>query len=369
MEKIKKVQNRLQPLLPSKEYNLFIDLKDILKNILNKEGQYTIPIFIPHLGCNNECVFCNQRKITGLDSSVTIDDVEKIINRYLEYFKDKPKNKKIEIAFFGGSFTGISIKSQIEYLEIANKYLTENLVDSIRISTRPDYISTEILAMLRKYNVGTVELGVQSMDDDVLNFSKRGHTSLDVIRASKLIHLFGMDLGIQIMIGLPKSNLEKEMYTIKRVLKLKPKCLRIYPVYVLKESKLYDMYLQKEYTPLSIKEAVNRVYNVINECRKTDVKIIRIGLQSTSEITSLNEEIVGPVCDNFAEYALAKLVLSKIEEYICNNKLDNIKDYRLTLNVIIPNRYASIVVGPKKINKIYLKEKYNILLKVKGEIE
>lgn len=369
MEKVKKVQNKQQHQLPLKEYNLYIDLKDVLKNILNKENQYTIPIFIPHLGCNNECVFCNQRKITGLDSSVTIDDVENIINRHLEYFKDKSKNKKIEIAFFGGSFTGISIQKQREYLKVANKYLKEKLVDSIRISTRPDYISTEILNMLKKYNVGTIELGVQSMDDEVLKASKRGHTSLDVIKASRLIHLFGMDLGIQIMIGLPKSTVEKEIYTIKKVLKLNPKCLRIYPVYVLKESKLYDMYLQRKYIPLNLEEAVDRVYNVLNECRKTDVKIIRIGLQTTSEITASNADIVGPICDNFAEYALAKLVLEQIEKYILNNNINDIKDYRIMLNVIVPDKYISVAVGPKKVNKIYLKEKYNITLKVKGEIK
>ena len=369
MVKVKKVQNKQQHQLPLKEYNLKLDLNHILKNILNKEDQYTIPIFIPHLGCNNECVFCNQRKITGLDSSVTIDDVENIINEYLEYFKDKVKNKKVEVAFFGGSFTGIPIQKQEEYLKVANRYLREKVVDSIRISTRPDYITPQILSMLRRYNVGTIELGVQSMDDEVLKASKRGHTSLDVICASRLIHTFGINLGIQIMIGLPKSTLEKEINTIKKVLKLKPKVLRIYPVYVLKESKLYDMYLQKKYIPLNLEDAVDRVYNVLNECRKTDVKVIRIGLQTTSEITASNTEIVGPICDNFAEYALAKIVLEQIEKYICDNKLNNVKDYRVILNVTVPSKYISVVVGPKKINKIYLKEKYNVVLKVKGEVK
>ena len=367
MVKVKKVQNKQQHQLPLKEYNLKLDLNHILKNILNKEDQYTIPIFIPHLGCNNECVFCNQRKITGLDSSVTIDDVENIINEYLEYFKDKVKDKKVEVAFFGGSFTGIPIQKQEEYLKVANRYLREKVVDSIRISTRPDYITPKILSMLRKYTVGTIELGVQSMDDEVLKASKRGHTILDVIRASRLIHTFGMNLGIQIMIGLPKSTLEKEINTIKKVLKLKPKVLRIYPVYVLKESKLYDMYLQKKYIPLNLEDAVDRVYNVLNECRKTDVKVIRIGLQTTSEITASNTEIVGPICDNFAEYALARIVLEQIEKYIFNNNLNNLKDYRVILNVTVPSKYISVVVGPKKINKIYLKEKYNVVLKVKGE--
>lgn len=367
MEKAKKVQNKQQQNLLLKEYSLNIDLNNTLKNILNKDNQYTIPIFIPHFGCNNECVFCNQRKITGIDTSVSVEEVRNIIEKYLQYFKNKREDKKIEVAFFGGSFTGIPIEKQIEYLEVANEYLNKKLIVSIRLSTRPDYISVKILQILKKYNVGTIELGVQSMDENVLEASKRGHTSIDVKKASRLIHLFNIELGIQLMVGLPKSTLHTEMYSIKEVLKLNPKVLRIYPVYVLKESKLYDMYLNKKYKPLTIDEAIDRVYNVLNECRNTNVQVIRIGLQSTEEITSSNKEIVGPVCDNFAEYALAKMILVEIEEYIKKNNLDKIKDGRKLLNVNVPSRYISVTIGPKKINKIYLYDKYNIILKVKGE--
>lgn len=176
--------------------------------------------------------------------------------------------KKIEIAFFGGSFTGIPTKLQENYLKIANNYIEEGKVDSIRLSTRPDYISPKILSLLKKYNVKTIELGVQSMSDKVLEISKRGHTKNDVIRAARLIHLYGIDLGIQIMVGLPGSNLDTEVYSIKKVLKLNPKCLRIYPVYVLKDSKLYEMYENKEYTPLSVDDAIERVYYILKECKK-----------------------------------------------------------------------------------------------------
>ena len=366
MEKTKRVQNKLLQRQLLKDYNLSLDLNDILKNVINKESQYTIPIFIPHFGCKNDCVFCNQRKITGVDTSVSLDDVEKIIFSHLKYFKDKTQEKKIEVAFFGGSFTGIPIKKQIEYLKIANKYLNSGDIDSIRLSTRPDYITPSILKRLKKYNVGTIELGVQSMDDEVLIAAKRGHLKKHVIRAARLISLYNIDLGIQIMVGLPKSDLKKEIKTIKDVLKLKPEVLRIYPVYVLKESKLYDMCEKKEYIPLSIEDAVNRVYYILKECRKTDVKVIRIGLQATTEITSSNSEIIGPVCDNFAEYAMAKLVLDEIEKYI-NKNIELNSNCNILLNVCIPNKYTSVVVGPKKINKMYIKDKYNIKLKIKGE--
>ena len=364
MERTKRVQNKQQQHLPLKEYNLKIDIDTVLKNIVNKDNQYTIPIFIPHFGCKNECVFCNQRRITGIDTTVSKDDVDKIIQEHLSYF-NKRYNKKIEIAFFGGSFTGIPVNKQIEFLEVAYKYVRSGKVDSIRISTRPDYISVPILNMLKKNGVKTIELGVQSMDDVVLNASKRGHLKKDVIRAAKLISMYDINLGIQIMVGLPKSTKEKEIYTIKEVLKLNPQNLRIYPVYVLQDSKLYNMYEDKKYTPLTIDVASDRVFEILKECRKTDVKIIRVGLQSTEEITSANGDIIGPVCDNFAEYPMSKLVLDKIEKYIDNENIN--KNGFNVLNVYVPNKYASIVVGPNKVNKKYLKEKYNVTLKIKGE--
>ena len=205
------------------------------------------------------------------------------------------------------------------------------------------------------------------MSDKVLEISKRGHTKNDVIRAARLIHLYGIDLGIQIMVGLPGSNLDTEVYSIKKVLKLNPKCLRIYPVYVLKDSKLYEMYENKEYTPLSVDDAIERVYYILKECKKTDVKIIRIGLQTTDEIKSSNSQIVGPVCDNFAEYVLSKIVLDDIEKYISKNNIKYEENIKKKMNIYTNNNYASIIVGPEKVNKKYLKEKYGIDIKIKGE--
>lgn len=363
MAKVKKVLNNQQQQQPLKEFNIKLDLKKELKNIINKDNQYVIPIFIPHMGCKNDCVFCNQVKITGLSTNVTVDEVKNIIEEHLKYF-DTDNGRKIEIAFFGGSFTGIDLSKQIEYLEVANKYVIDGKVASIRLSTRPDYISIKILNVLSRYNVKTIELGVQSMNNDVLLASKRGHTKAEVLRAARLISLYNINLGIQIMVGLPKSTEDTEIYTIKEVLKLKPYCLRIYPVYVLKPSKLYDMYLNKEYVPLTIEEATKRTYLILKECMKTNVKVIRIGLQSTSEITSSNAEIVGPVCDNFAEYALSRIVLNSIEK-----KLEEMSINRenIAINLTVPSKYLSIAIGPKKINKLYFKERYNIILKVKGE--
>ena len=257
-----------------KMYTVNLNLSSELKNFINKDNKYKIPIFIPHKGCKNECVFCNQRKISGELKNVSLNEVRSLIDKYLEYFKDS--ERKIEIAFFGGSFTGISIQEQIGYLRLANEYINQGEADGIRISTRPDYINPRILKMLKKYNVSTIELGVQSMKDSILEISKRGHTRKDVIRASRLIRLYGINLGHQIMVGLPNSSIEDEIYTINEVLRLKPHDLRIYPVYVINPSELFDMYNRGEYIPLTIKEAINRVYEIVKICSKTDVNIIRL---------------------------------------------------------------------------------------------
>ena len=335
-----------------------LDLTCDLKNFINKDKQYTIPIFIPHKGCPNSCIFCNQKKISGQIKNVDLSDVDNIIKTYLSYYKDL--SKKIEIAFFGGSFTGIDINLQIDYLKVAKKYIDNGEVNSIRLSTRPDYISEEILVMLKEYGVDTIELGVQSMDDKILSIAKRGHTSQDVIRASKLIKKYNIRLGHQIMIGLPNSTMETEIYTIKECLKLKPTQLRIYPVYVIEDSELYDMYNSREYTPLNIAEAVKRCVAVVKECQSEDVAIIRLGLQSTSEITSSNSNIFGPVCDNFAEYVISAIIREHIEKYLK-------KDQNEDIIVHVPRKYVSVTVGPKKINKIYFENKYNVRYIVKGE--
>lgn len=354
------------PLKSYKNMDIELDLKYELKNFINKDKQYTIPIFIPHRGCKNDCVFCNQVKISGVSTEVTVKDVDNIISTRLKEFKNQ-KNRKIEIAFFGGSFTGINVTEQIRFLRVASKYIKSGEVSKIRISTRPDYISIPILKMLKKYNVETIELGIQSMDNTVLKLSKRGHTSADVIRACKLIKLFNFRLGAQIMVGLPGSNLDTELYTIKTILKLTPSDIRIYPVYVINPSKLYEMYLKGDYTPLAVDNAIYRCHKIINECQKTNIRIIRLGLQSTDDICVNNKEIIGPVSDNFAEYVMSDIVKEKIEEEI-KRKIGKYGENTI-LNIIVPKRYISIVIGPKKRNKVYFENKYNIKYSVKGVIE
>lgn len=197
---------------------------------------YIIPIFVPHLGCPNDCIFCNQKSISGEQREVSAKEVKEQIEFYLKSFKNK-ENAIVEVAFFGGSFTGIPQIKQEELLQTVQEYIKNGQVDSIRVSTRPDYINKEILKLLKKYKVHTIELGVQSSNDYILKRSKRGHTFEDVKKASKLIRKNGFCLGHQMMVGLPESTRLDELNTAKDLAKLKPKIVRIYPVLIIKNTR------------------------------------------------------------------------------------------------------------------------------------
>ena len=154
--------------------------------------QYIIPIFVPHLGCPNDCIFCNQKSISGQKKNLTKDEAKSIIEKFLQNIKTE--DAQIEIAFYGGSFTAIEPKLQEELLEVAYEYIENGKVESIRVSTRPDAISREILKRLKKYKVKTIELGVQSANDYILKRTNRGHTFADVKKASKMIRWNGFKL-------------------------------------------------------------------------------------------------------------------------------------------------------------------------------
>lgn len=326
---------------------------------IKKDDTYIIPIFIPHRGCKNECVFCNQRKISGETRDVTEDDVRCEIEKYLEMYKDNTRKK--QIAFFGGSFTGLDIEDQVRFLNVANEYIEKGLVSSIRISTRPDYISELILKILKQKNVQIIELGVQSMDDEVLEAAKRGHTKEQVVKASNLIKKYGFTLGHQVMVGLPKSTIDKEIYTMEECIKLQPEIVRIYPVYVLKESKLWDMYEEKDYIPLELEDAVKRASAMYSLCIKNNINVIRIGLQTTEEINSKNIEIAGPVCDNYKERVLSYISYNNVKEKI--DKLKTKKDIKL----IVSPKEVNYIVGNNKNNLYKLNSEYSgkVTVKVK----
>lgn len=317
---------------------------------------YVIPVFIPHLGCPNDCSFCNQKSISGKTKMPTKDEVIKIIEEYLKNMKEDVEK---EIAFFGGSFTGIDIEKQKEYLEIANEYIICKKVQGIRISTRPDYINKDILKMLKKYNVKTIELGVQSTNDYILKRCDRGHTFMDVKNASKLIRRYRFNLGHQMMVGLPESTKLDEIRTAKDLIRLKPKMVRIYPVLVIKGTKLERELEDEEYKPLTVLQAVERCKELLYLFNKKKIQVIRVGLQNTDEITDPNskesEVIAGPYHPAFGQ-----LVEDSIWYDSIVNKIKKINDKVKEVKVKVNFADMNNVIGHKKDNIKKIKEIYNV---------
>lgn len=324
--------------------------------------EYIIPIFVPHLGCPHDCIFCNQRKISGEQKNVRAEDVRKTIEYYLDNFKDD--NKLVEVAFFGGSFTAIDIELQKELLETANEYIQKGLVNGIRISTRPDAINKNILKMLKKYNVKTIELGVQSANNYILQKAERGHTFEDVKKASKLINKYGFILGHQMMIGLPESTTIDEIDTAKALIKLKPKIVRIYPVLVIKGTKLEEEYNNGNYEPLSVVQAVERSKEVAHLFNKKKIRVIRIGLQNTDEIcepgNKTSQVVAGPYHPAFRQLVEAGMWYDVIVSRI--KKLGTkVKQVQIRANPEDVNN----IIGHKKENIEKLKEVYEVDVRVK----
>ena len=248
-----------------------------------------IPIFIPHSGCPNDCVFCTQKAITARQADVTPDDARNIIDSYLPTLEGRGL-ETIEVAFFGGSFTGIPMEDQSAFLSVAREYKRKGLIDKIHMSTRPDYINEEILDNLMKYDADTVELGVQSFDSDVLAASNRGHSVEDVYKACDLIKSYGLELGIQLMIGLPKDSLESCIFSAKETVRMEPSIARLYPTVVLNDTELLRMYQRGEYKPLSTDEAVAITKEMYKIIAGAGIKIIRVGLKSTDLINDSDSD-------------------------------------------------------------------------------
>ena len=244
-----------------------------------------IPVFISHRGCPNDCVFCNQKRITARSGDVTAADARRTIEEHLSTLK-KMNLETIELAFFGGSFTGIPLEEQCAFLSLAKEYKDAGRIDKIHLSTRPDYINREILDNLKAYGADVIELGVQSFDEDVLALSGRGHNARVVYESSALIKDYGFTLGIQLMVGLPGDTLEKCIFSARETVRIAPAIARIYPTVVLRDTALHDRMLAGLYTPLSEEEAVLRskaMYEILDDA---GINIIRVGLKSSDIMAS-----------------------------------------------------------------------------------
>lgn len=314
-----------------------------------------ISIFIPHTGCPHMCSFCNQHTISGVQNIPKGKDVREICGKALAETKN-PENT--EIAFFGGSFTAVPRDYMLELLTAAYDYTGEGKFSGIRISTRPDCINREILDILRKYNVTAIELGAQSMSDGVLEANERGHTSQDVFDASRLIREYGFELGLQMMIGLYRSTVDDEMETMRKILEIKPDTVRIYPVVILKGTKLAELLESGEYQLFGGKRENGSAYgfdDVVAEAadfletfENNGIRVIKCGLHASEFV---EKDMVG----GFYHPAFRELCESIIYRNAISDKIAAYADGKFT--IAVNPSCISKAMGHKKSNYLYFKEK------------
>ncbi len=300
-----------------------------------------IPIFIPHLGCPNQCVFCNQRSISGCHGFCE----ENVRNQIEEALSTLTKEDEVEIAFFGGSFTGIERDLMIRLLETAEEFVRDGRVGAIRLSTRPDYIDGEILRILSHYTVKEIELGLQSMDDEVLLASKRGHSADDARRACHAIKEAGFGLMGQMMIGLPRSTRERELMTARAIVEAGANAVRVYPTVVFYGTPLCDMAKSGDYEPLTIEEAVSRSADVLEIFESARIPCRRLGLCATEELVSEQAVYAGPNHPALGEMVLGELSYRRIYAFLKERGLLGTE-----VLVEVPMREVSRAVGYKRAN-------------------
>ena len=311
-----------------------------------------IPIFIPHLGCPNQCVFCNQRTISGV-----VDFDRSTVSAIIEdALLTKPDGASAEIAFFGGSFTGIDRDLMKDLLEVANGYLIQGRIDSIRCSTRPDYIDEEVLDIIKSYGVGTVELGLQSSSEEVLAAAKRGHGFDSERMACELIKKKGLRLGGQMMIGLPMSSRASDLATARFIAEVGCDEARIYPTLVFKDTELAQMLDCGAYTSIGLDEAIERSTDAFEILIDSGVKILRIGLCDSENLHSEDTYLAGPNHPAIGELTVGEYYYRKIKRL-----LEEVKEDRFdTVKITVPIGHTSKVIGHNKKNKIRLMQEYGI---------
>ena len=312
-----------------------------------------LPIFIPHAGCPHQCVFCNQRTISG-QKTAALPGAKAQIQRWLQWLGPSKDN---EAAFYGGSFTGLDMALQKELLALTDELLEQGIIGSVRLSTRPDYINTEVLSLLKEHGVELVELGVQSLDDAVLQKAERGHTVEAVYAAHKLLKEYGFKTGIQLMVGMPGQDFASVQDTAARVAQLRPDIARIYPLLVIKDTPLAHSYEQGAFVPLSLEEAVEQSAYLYKTLTQAGIKVIRIGLQPDEELCAAGNIVAGPF-----HPAMGELVKSRVLRHHFTPMLQELVEGGAR-GVIFhcPRRYESKLRGLKNSNMQYWQQQFPAL--------
>lgn len=314
-------------------------------------------LFIPLQGCPNHCIYCDQKKISGKEE-MSPEKAGDILNREMPAWCKK--GLQGQIAFFGGTFTGLSMNEMKAYLAVAAPYVKNGAVDGIRISTRPDYINQDILSLLQEYNVTHIELGVQSLDDQVLRRAGRCYTAETVEQSSKLICDHGFVLGLQMMPGLPGDTREKSILTAERIIALGAKETRIYPTVVIKETPLAQLYEQGSYVPMQLDAAVDLCAELKQRFEEKGVTVLKIGLHSGAVEKDI---LAGPFHPSFGQLVDSKICLEQMITFCQQHSLEN------TTLFVTPNRFdASDIVGQCRVNAGTLLDRFGIILKISKKV-
>ena len=304
-----------------------------------------ISIFVPHAGCPHKCSFCDQNSISGKSKAPHAEEVKKICSEAFGYIE---KKENCEIAFFGGSFTAIPEKYMTELLESAYEFTGEGKFKGIRISTRPDCINEKILTILKKYNVTSIELGCQSMDEEVLMLNHRGHDAECVRKSCELIRSFGFELGLQMMTGLYGSTPEKDMFTADEIIKLKPDTVRIYPVVILKNTELGDLYSKGVYKTYDLEKMISLCSEYMRKFTENNIRIIKCGLHASEMVES--EMLGGYYHPAFRELCESEMFKRRLEL-----KTEGMSEK--AFDVHVNSRYLSKAKGQKLSNIKYFSAK------------
>lgn len=318
-----------------------------------------VSIFVPHVGCPNQCSFCNQRKISGAQQAPTPQQVREVCQKAAELRKGKLRDT--QLAFFGGSFTAIERGYMLSLLEAAKPFVGENGFAGIRISTRPDAINEEILTILKEYHVNTIELGVQSMNDRVLLANKRGHTAQDVVKAAEMIQDFQIELGLQMMTGLYQSTWKDDVDTAKAIAALHPKTVRIYPTITLEGTDLAALYQQGLYQPMSLEDSVKLCSELLEFFEEQDIQVIRLGLHAQESLEQ--GYLAGPYHPAFRELCEGRIYLKK-----ALLQIDQFPE-KTPLTIYVNSKELSKMAGQSRCNLNYLKQRNPIKIKPDDSLE
>ena len=299
-----------------------------------------IPVFVPHLGCRHECVFCNQRRISGSEKAAMAATVKQAIEQSAALPRSGAKR---QLAFYGGSFTAIEPERQEELLGAAADAIGKGEIDAIRLSTRPDAIDETVLARLKRFGVETVELGAQSMDGEVLRLSGRGHTAEDVVRSSEAVKAAGFRLILQMMTGLPGDSAEKDIETAKKLIALRPDGVRIYPTVIVRDTALYDLWRAGEYREHTVEDAVAVCAQLMPLFEEANIPVIRLGLNPTEEL-SQGAAVAGAYHPALGELVRSRILLEKARALLAGTEPGS----RVTLGVNAAE--LSQMIGQKRQN-------------------